>query len=38
MAYRKNQKVWVEDNEDAWLSGIVVDVSDKTIDVKVTDR
>jgi hypothetical protein len=37
-SYFKNQKVWVEDNEDAWLSGIVIDVADKTIDVRVTDR
>ena len=38
MAYHKNQKLWVEDDVEAWLSGIVVDVSDTTIDVRVTDR
>ena len=38
MSYRKNQRVWVEDNENAWLSGTVVDVSDKKIDVRVTSR
>ena len=39
MAYFKNQKVWVTDNDEAWLNGIVIDIAaDKSIEVRVTNR